>query len=217
MSRRARRAVIRAAREMECRGLVVGSTGNASVRLRDGVAITPTRAVYETMRCRDLVVTTPAGEVVRGRGTPSRELPLHLAVYAARPDVGAVIHTHSPHATAWSLRGRPLDVDVEDLGYYDVGEVRCAPYAPPGTAALAANAAAALASSRAVLLGRHGVLAVGRDPADALLAARVVEHVAQVAGLCEAQSRRVPVTSRYAAGIAADPFSPWSHRRVSSR
>lgn len=186
VNHRARRAVVRAAREMERRGLVVGSAGNVSVRLRDGFAITPTKAAYGAMRSRDLVTVRSSGEVVRARRAPSRELPLHLAIYARRPDAGAVIHTHSAYATAWSFRGGPLDVAVEDLDYYEIGTVRCAPHAPAGSVALAHGAAHALGSAKAVLLGRHGVLAVGADPAEALLVARVVEHVAQVGHLRDA-------------------------------
>lgn len=189
MSRRLRGAIIRAAREMERRGLVVGSVGNISSRSRDRVLITPTMAAYGGMRQRDLVTTTMSGRVVRGRRNPSRELPLHLLVYERRPDVRAVVHTHSPFATAWSFTGIPLEPGLEESIYFATGLLRCAPPAPAGSIDLAHRAADALGSSRAVLLGGHGVLAIGQEPADALLIARVVEHTAQVAWLMSDAAR----------------------------
>lgn len=182
---RAARQVVAAAREMSRRGMVVGSVGNVSMREPGGhVLITPTRSDYERLRPRDLVRVDSDGNKLSARGAAaSRELPLHLAVYRARPDVGAVIHTHSPHATAWSFRGEPITPQTEEINYYGMGQIGCAPHAPAGSPQLGEIAADALGGSRAVLLGNHGVLAVGDTPADALVAAQVVEHQAQVAWL----------------------------------
>jgi L-fuculose-phosphate aldolase len=179
--RRASVELLRAAAAMADSGLVVGTVGNVSVRVGDVVRITPTRCEYAGMRRRDLVtVDVDSGRTLR-RGAPSRELPLHLAVYRARPDAAAVIHTHSPAASAWSFLGEPLGPELEDLAYYDIGPVRTAVPAPAGSEALAASVVAAVGGSRAVLLGEHGVLALGPTPAAALTVARVVEHQAQVA------------------------------------
>ncbi len=136
------------------------------------------------MRRRDLVrVDADTGRPLSAAARPSRELPLHLAVYRARPDVAAVIHTHSPHATAWSFLDVPLQPALEDLDYYGIGSVRTAAPAPPGSDDLAHNVSRALGRSNAVLLGEHGVLAVGPTVDDALLTARVVEHHARIAWL----------------------------------
>lgn len=178
------RAVLATARDMEQRALIVGTTGNVSARVAGGaIRITPTRVDYRRARRRDLVTVALDGSVVPGRRVPSRELPLHLAVYCARPDVGAVVHTHSPYATAWGITGRTLDPGLEDQEYYGLGAIGCVPAAPAGSAQLACAAASALASENAALLARHGVLAVGPDPAAALLNARVIEHLAHVAHL----------------------------------
>ncbi|WP_051471037.1 class II aldolase/adducin family protein [Patulibacter minatonensis] len=189
-SRRARiadhallRGAAEVARTLEPEGLVVGTVGNVSVRTGPTVHVTPTRTGYAAMCARDLVMVDVASGVVLGAGTPSRELPLHLAVYRARPDVGCVLHTHSVAATAWSFLDEPLQPELEDLAYHGIAPVRTSPHADAGTEALATAAATTLGPDTAVLLGRHGVLTVGATPADALLAARVVERQARVAWL----------------------------------
>lgn len=181
---RRERAILAAGRSLVADGLVIGTVGNVSARHGDELRITPTRRAYETMRRRDLVrVDADSGRPLSAGARPSRELPLHLAVYRARPDVAAVIHTHSPYATAWSFLDKPLEPALEDLEYYGIGEIRTAAWAGPGTDELAHNVSRALGRSNAVLLGHHGVLTTGRSVEEALNAARVVEHQAQVAWL----------------------------------
>jgi L-ribulose-5-phosphate 4-epimerase len=175
--------VLTTGRALVERGLVVGSVGNVSARVRQGLIITPTRARYETMTQHDLVLAAHDGTVIAGTGTPSRELPLHLGVYAARPDARALVHTHSVHATAWSYLGASLEPALEDADYYAIGPVRTSAPARAGSAALAVAAVRALGDSRAVLLGRHGVLALGSTLDEALTVALVVERQAHVAWL----------------------------------
>ena len=121
--------------------------------------------------------------MVAGERPPSSERRVHLAVYAARPDAGALVHTHSVHATAWSFLDEPLDTGTEELEQAAGGAVLTAPYAPTGGDEIARAAVAALGERGAVLLGRHGVLALGDSPARALDAALVVERAAQMAWL----------------------------------
>jgi L-fuculose-phosphate aldolase len=191
--RRQERAILAAGRSLVADGLVIGTVGNVSAR-RDGeLRITPTRRAYETMRRRDLVrIDAASGRPLSTDARPSRELPLHLAVYRARPDVAAVIHTHSPYATAWSFLDRPLEPALEDLEYFGIGPVRTAPPAPPGTDDLARNVSQALGGSNAVLLGHHGVLTTGASVEQALVNARVVEHQARIAWLVRAPSVAEP-------------------------
>jgi L-fuculose-phosphate aldolase len=112
-----------------------------------------------------------------GRHRPSSEWQLHAAIYGARPDVQAVVHTHSPLATALSCARRgipPFHYMVLLAG----GEVRCAAHATFGTQALAESCVAALADRRAVLLANHGVVAVGTTLAAALMLAFAIENLA---------------------------------------
>ena len=180
---RLRRRIVAVARALETEGLVVGTVGNVSARAGVALLITPTRAPYARMRRRDLArVNVASGDPLPG-AVPSRELPLHLAVYRARPDVGAVVHTHSVAATAWSFLDEPLGPELEDLAYHGIAPVRTASPAAPGSAELAAGAVLALGEGSAVLLGRHGLLTVGDTPERALLVARVLERQAQIGWL----------------------------------
>ena len=178
-----RSAVVEAAREMLRLGLVAGTSGNASARDGDEVLITPADLSYEQMTEDDLVAIGMDGEATEGQREPSSERRVHLAVYASRPDVRAVVHTHSVHATAWSFLGEPLDTGTEELEAAAGGEVLTAQFAPTGTDEIAVAVVEALGDRRAVLLARHGVVAVGETPAAALHTSVALERQAQIAWL----------------------------------
>lgn len=178
-----RAEVIAGARRLLDERLVIGTAGNVSAREDDRLWMTPTRTPYRTLREADLA----AVEIATGRPLaeppPSRELPLHLAVYRSRPDAGAVVHTHSAQATAWSFLEAPLEPETEDLAYHGVGAVRSCGRHPAGSDALAAAVAGALSAANAVLLTGHGVVAVAADVDTAVTRAAVVEHAATIAWL----------------------------------
>ena len=183
------RDVLAAARAMVALDLVLGTVGNVSARTEQGLLITPTRMEYDAAGPDDLVLLDLDGEVLAGHRVPSREWAMHAAIYRSRPEAGAVVHTHSVHATAWSHLGAPLEPELEDSHYHGLGPVRTSAPAPAGSLALADGAVRALHGSRAALLGGHGVVAIGDTPAAALLAARVVERQAQVAWLLRGAAR----------------------------
>lgn len=183
MSAGPRTAVVDAAREMLRLGLVSGTSGNVSARDAEAVLITPAAMAYERMSEEDLVAIGPDGESGEGGGPASSEWRVHVAIYAARADVRGVVHTHSVHATAWSFLGEPLDTGTEELEAAAGGPVLTAPYAPTGSEEIAAAAVEALGDRSAVLLGRHGVVGVGRTATDALATCVVVERQAQLAWL----------------------------------
>jgi L-fuculose-phosphate aldolase len=176
-----RAEIVAAGREMLRLGLVAGTSGNVSARDGDEVLITPTGLPYDEMEEDDVVAMALDGTVLRGTREPSSERRVHLAVYAARSDAGALVHSHSVHATAWSFLGEPLDTGTEELQHAAGGPVLTAPFAPTGSDEIAAAAVKALGGRRAVLLGRHGVLAVGESPARALDVCAAVERQAQIA------------------------------------
>jgi L-fuculose-phosphate aldolase len=178
-----RSAVVDAAREMLRLGLVSGTSGNASARDGDEVLITPAGVAYEQMTEDDLVAIGMDGEAAEGQREPSSERRVHLAIYAARSDVRAVVHTHSVHATAWSFLGEPLDTGTEELEAAAGGEVLTARFAPTGTDEIAAAVVDALGDRCAVLLARHGAVAVGETPAAALDTCVALERQAQIAWL----------------------------------
>lgn len=160
--------------------MVAGSVGNVSVRLAEGgMLITPTRLGYEEMEEDDLVELDRRGRVQAGRRAPSREWPTHAALYECRSDVRAVVHSHSPHATAWSFLGEDLALPTEELEALG-GPIATAEHGATGSAELAAAVAAAVGDRRAVLMARHGAVGVGPDLAAALAACSLVEHQAQI-------------------------------------
>jgi L-fuculose-phosphate aldolase len=154
-------------------GLVTGTSGNVSAREGDLVRITPSGLPYPGMGVDDLVTISMDGAVVAGEHLPSSEWRVHVAVYAARPEVRALVHTHSAHATAWSESGEPLELAPGGPS------VRTAPYAPSGSDEIATTTVEALGDREAVLLGHHGVLATGATPAVALEVCAAVERAAQ--------------------------------------
>jgi L-fuculose-phosphate aldolase len=178
-----RAELVATCRDMAASGLAVATTGNASVRDGDTVLISPTSLPYEEMTEADVVRIGLNGEVLEGERAPSSEWQVHCAIYRARPDAGAIVHGHSPHAVAWSALGEELDTGTEDLEHYCGGPVRTAPFAPTGTAELADAVLAALGDRNAVLMARHGIVALGRDLRGALHVCAVVEQQAHVAWL----------------------------------
>lgn len=142
---------------MAAGGLVRGTEGNASARAGELVAVSPTGLPYDTLGAEDVSLVTAEGELVEGP-KPSVELPMHLAVLSGRPDVGAVVHTHSPRATA----SPPVPVAVGSSGTPELG-----------TAVLEAAAGA-----HAVVIRDHGPVCFGSDLAEALARAFAVEAAA---------------------------------------
>jgi L-fuculose-phosphate aldolase len=183
-----RAEVVAVAREMLRLGLVAGTSGNVSAREAELIHITPSALSYDEMTETDLVTLTREGKVVQGEREPSSERRVHLAVYAARPDVAAIVHTHSTHATAWSFLGEPLATGTEELEQSARGAVRTATYAPTGSDEIARRAVDALEGRRAALLARHGVLALGDSPREALVTCQVLERQAQLALLLRERS-----------------------------
>ena len=158
----AREAIVTTCQELSRAGLVVGTAGNVSVRDGDLVAVSPSGLRYAELTPELVGVHRLDGAAVEARLAPTSEMPLHLAIYTARPEVGAIVHTHSLAATALST----LVDEVPVVHYYTAmfgGPVRVSPYATYGTDELAANVVHALQDRTACLMGNHGAVAVGPD------------------------------------------------------
>lgn len=177
-----REQVCAAYRAAGAHGLVIWSSGNASGRVpgKELLAITPSRLPVDRLRPDDVLIVDFEGDPVEGDGVPSTETLMHIAAYRARPDVGGVLHTHSPCASALAVARRQLPPVLDEQVVYLGERVEVAEYAMSGSEELAAAAVAALGDRNAVLLQHHGVLAVGRDVEEALRNALLVEHVARV-------------------------------------
>ena len=180
-----RRQVLLAAREMADAGLMAGTSGNVSMRLppADGVdllAITPAGRHYSSMTDADILVVDFEVEPVQGDLVPSSESLLHVAVHRARPDVGAVIHTHSTFASVAAVAGLELPPIVDEMVVKLGGPVRVSRYAFPATEELAESVCEALDGRNAALIRNHGAIGVGPDLRSAMDVCLLVERVAQV-------------------------------------
>jgi len=183
---RLRRALIDTARRMNELGINQGTSGNLSVRLvvrggaSGGLLITPSGVPYEAMVPADIIEMAFDG-TWRCAGPdrrPSSEWRFHLDIMRARPEFGAVIHTHARHATALACLRREIPAFHYMVAVAGGSTIRCAPYATFGTAALSRHVLRALAGRRACLLANHGLIACGRDLAAALALAVEVETLA---------------------------------------
>jgi L-fuculose-phosphate aldolase len=172
-----RRQIVATCRQMNALGINQGTSGNVSARVRGGLLITPSGVPYDALAPAGIVALAPDG-TVRGAGKPSSEWRFHVDILAARPDVGAIVHTHSTHATALACLRRDIPAFHYMVAAAGGDTIRCAPYATFGTQELSDNALTALDGRRACLLANHGVIATGRDLAVALALAVEVETLA---------------------------------------
>jgi len=176
-----RGAVARLGKRMLAAGLTTGTGGNLSWcdRRRGLVAVSPSGVAYDRLTAADVVLVDLDGRRVDGTLPPSSELPFHLALYHHRPDVDAVVHTHSVYATTLAC----LHWEIPAV-HYLVGfagpRVPLAPYATYGTEALARGVVEAIGSANAVLLANHGMIAVGADLEKAFAVAEEIELVARI-------------------------------------
>ncbi|MHC5908672.1 class II aldolase/adducin family protein [Streptomyces sp. S6] len=151
-------SLVATARRTVTDGLVVGTSGNVSVRVAEVVLVTPTGVPYDRLGPDDVTGVDLDGRQVLGTLRPTSELPMHLTVHRAFPAARAVVHTHSVHATAVSTLVPELPPIHYMTGAFG-GPVRVAPYATYGTDELAANIRTALQDRTACLIQNHGTLA----------------------------------------------------------
>jgi L-fuculose-phosphate aldolase len=183
--RAARDALAAAAWRLHADGLLTGTSGNLSVRLLDKrMAITPAAMPYDEIEGDDIVVVGDAGIAAMADRRPSSEYRLHLAIYAVRRDVGAIVHTHSPFATVFAVAREPIPAVhyvIAPLLAEKGDRIRVAPYATFGTQELAETACAALGDDNAILLASHGAVAIAADLPTAIDRARTIEELAALA------------------------------------
>ncbi|MET9735234.1 class II aldolase/adducin family protein [Streptomyces sp. NPDC006458] len=168
--------LVTTARRTVADGLVVGTSGNVSVRVGDTVLVTPSGVPYDRLTPDDVTGVDLAGRQVLGDLVPTSELPMHLAVYRTT-DARAIVHTHAVHATAVSTLVPELPL-IHYMSAALGGPVRVAPYAAYGTAELAENMLHALTGRSACLLQNHGTMARGTSLDQAY------ERTAQLEWMC---------------------------------
>jgi L-fuculose-phosphate aldolase len=173
-----RREIIATCLRMNHEGINQGTSGNVSARWRDGMLISPSGIPYEELQDADIVFVAGDGHHDASE-RPSSEWRFHLAILHSRPEVGAVVHTHSIHATALAMRGMEIPAAHYMIAAAGGSNIRCAPYAAFGTPELSDLALQALEARSACLLANHGVIATGPNLRKALWLAGEVEVLAR--------------------------------------
>lgn len=157
--------IIKIGIELLEKGLTIGTGGNVSARCGDGehFLITPSGMPYGVLKPEDIVMVNLHTGAMEGSRKPSIELHLHWKTLLARPDVGGIVHAHSPIASALAAARRPLPVILDVCAFNFRGQVEVADYGMSGSEQLADNVVKALGPRNAVLMANHGSLAVGKD------------------------------------------------------
>jgi len=174
-----RERVIATAMGMNALGINHGRSGNVSARIDGGFLITPSALPYAELRAADIVAMNHEG-AASGARPPSTEWRFHRDIYAARPDVDAIVHTHAPFATTLACLDRAIPAFHYMIAVAGGNDIRCAPYATFGTQELSTHAVRALEGRKACLLAHHGMIAVGDSLESALALAAEVETLAEM-------------------------------------
>ena len=166
-------------------GLSIGTGGNISARIPDSelVAIKPSGIPYDTMTIDDIVITDINGKTIEGRHIPSSETPMHTLMYREFPNIMAVVHTHSPYATAFSVIREPIPLVCNEGFGVGTTKVDVAKYEIPGVQELGDSALSTLKKTpgcMAILLANHGLLALGTSLESAYRLAQSVEWEAKI-------------------------------------
>lgn len=193
-----KREIIDKCRLLEKMGYFVGTWGNISVRIPEGFIVTPSRVLYDEIETSDFVTVSPDGKVLAGHRLPSSEAEIHRGVLNKKRNVGAIIHSHSPYATAVACLQRSIPAFVEDLAQIIGGEVRCTRYVPAGQhKKIAEEVEKTIGEENAVLLANHGVLCCGRDLQEAFVASQILEKAALLMLAAGNLGQVIPIPQEY--------------------
>jgi L-fuculose-phosphate aldolase len=176
----ARVEIARTGVRLEAEGLLSSTAGNISCRVGPNlIAITPTSIPYPEIGPEDVVITDLDRNVVDGKRRPSSELPFHTMLYRSRADIGGVVHTHSPYATALAIMHRPIPAVHYVIAAFGVDEIPVVSYATFGSDELAANIEAVMkGGTDGALLANHGAVAVAAELQKAARNAALLEFLA---------------------------------------
>jgi L-fuculose-phosphate aldolase len=177
-----KRLIVDTGQELYKQNLTIGTWGNISVldSETDLVYIKPSAMDYNEINLEDVVVVDKKGKTIEGFRKPSIEMTMHLSIYNARKDVGAIVHYHPIYSSVLAVTGFSLPGICEDFVQIVGEKVLCAKYALPGSDELAENAVASLGERNAVFLINHGTLCVGKDMKEAMKVCYVVEKTAHI-------------------------------------
>ncbi|MFW5431327.1 MAG: class II aldolase/adducin family protein [Methylophilaceae bacterium] len=184
---RCREKLLLTSQKLVAQGLNKGTSGNCSVRFEDGFLITPSGLDVENMTPASMVMMQLDGSFKQGE-KPSSEWHFHRDILQNRPEVNAIIHTHSMFATTIACLHKDIPPFHYMIAVTGGDSIRCAPYALFGSQALSDNALVALKDRKACLLANHGMIAMGADLEEAFAITEEVEN------LCEQYWRLLQIT-----------------------
>jgi len=175
--------LVDASHSVNDKDLTPGKSGNISCRFyEDGiskVAITKSGISKGMVGIDDIMIVDMGGNVLEGEGKPSSETFLHLEIYNKRKDINAVVHTHSPYASGFSMSGKELK-RLEGFGKIENPYISLVKHSKPGSRELAKDTAEMMQDEDAVILKNHGVVATGPNLDEAILLAEFIEHIARI-------------------------------------
>lgn len=174
-----RKALVETALKMSVTGLSAGRSGNISCRVKAGMLITPSGMSYQGMKPSSIVFVEEDGSIPKDQLSPSTEWPFHHAIYQSRSDVGAIVHTHSLHATVLACAEKSIPPFHYMVAVAGGSEIPLVPYAPFGSQELARNVAHGLRVHNACLLSHHGQIAVAENLDGAFELAQEVEVLSE--------------------------------------
>lgn len=183
LEQRLRRQIVKVCRALSARALVAATDGNVSARLSpDRILVTPSNVAKGEVTPESVLVCDAAGRKVRGSGTVTSEVRVHLAAYRVRPECQAVVHAHPPLVSAFLFAGRAtlLREPVIPEAVAHLGALPLAPYHRPGTTALALAVEQAFRAAPLILMDQHGPVACGVSPWEAYMLLEKLEHTALV-------------------------------------
>jgi L-fuculose-phosphate aldolase len=186
--------IVTAARKVAEFGFVAGYDGNVSLRSDEGIYITATHTLKAEATTDDVCLIDLDGKHLHGNRKPSTEAEMHLFIYRERADVGGIVHTHPPYATAFAAARKALDLAIFPEVILDIGAVPLADYATPSTPEVALSLKPFVAWANAILLANHGVAVMGNDIFEALYRTEKLEHAAKTLIAAEAVGGAVPLT-----------------------
>jgi L-fuculose-phosphate aldolase len=175
----ARQQIIDGVRAFTAHGLGVGTSGNLSARSENGFIVTPTGVAYDELTPDSLVEMNEAGEVIGGEMKPSSEWRFHKDIYLHRKEAGAIVHVHSPFATAIACNRQTIPSFHYMVAIAGGDSIRCAEYATFGTAELSEHVVQAIKDRKACLLANHGQIAFDKDVPSAFKMAQEIEELAK--------------------------------------
>lgn len=177
-----KREVLQIAKKAYEEKLMAGTSGNMSIYDSESghMMITPSSYDYSIMEEKDIVVIDLDGNLVEGIHKPSSEWRMHAEIYRQLPEVGAIVHTHSPYATSFAVNHQEIPEVLIEMSIFLKGSIEVSPYAQQGSREVGLNAVPILRRKNACLMGNHGVVAVGADIRQAYINSVYVEDTAKI-------------------------------------